>query len=95
MMGTENMGQDMALLQTIRHYRAKALFDKDAEIAVLRKALTELLDCPFDIDKATVAACGLEETMRINPHQVVGNMSVSLARIRQARKAIAQAVQPS
>jgi 3'-phosphoadenosine 5'-phosphosulfate sulfotransferase (PAPS reductase)/FAD synthetase len=24
MMGTENMGQDMALLQTIRHYRAKA-----------------------------------------------------------------------
>lgn len=44
MMGTENMGQDMALLQTIRHYRAKALDAKDAEIAALKAALQALLD---------------------------------------------------
>lgn len=35
-MGTENMGQDIALLQTLRRYRAKALDAKCAEIERLK-----------------------------------------------------------
>lgn len=62
-----------------------------AENAELLAALQEIIECPFTIDDATVAACGLEETMRLSPYQVVAEMSVSLSRIRNARAAISKA----
>lgn len=58
----------------------------------LLEALEDLLECPYHIDEATVSKAGLEATMNANPHQVVGNMSVALARVRKARAAIAKAV---
>ena len=51
------------------------------------EALAELLDCPYDIDPATIARAGIDAA----PEQVVGNMSVALVRIRKARAAIAAA----
>ena len=57
----------------------------------LLEALQDLIDCPFFIDEATVSRSGLEETMKQHPFQVVGNMSVSLQRMRNARAAISKA----
>lgn len=57
----------------------------------LLDALEDLLECPYHIDEATVSKAGLEATMNANPHQVVGNMSVALLRVRKARAAIAKA----
>ena len=72
--------------------------ESDSEIIALKKqrdelldALEDLLECPYHIDEATVSKAGLEATMNANPHQVVGNMSVALARVRKARAAIANA----
>ena len=57
----------------------------------LQQALEELLECPYDFDAATISKGGLEETMRINPSQVVVNMSVAYMRLRKARAALAAA----
>ena len=57
----------------------------------LLDALEDLLECPYHIDEATVSKAGLEATMNANPHQVVGNMSVALLRVRKARAAIVKA----
>ena len=57
----------------------------------LLEALQELVDCPYDIDTATISTLGLEETMRINPDQVVGAASICLVSMRRARAAIAKA----
>ena len=53
----------------------------------LLEALSGFLECPYDIDPATVPKAGIEAA----PMQVVGNMSVALVRIRLARAAIAKA----
>lgn len=53
----------------------------------LLEALQELIECPFDIDAATVPEAGIDAA----PDQVVGTMSVSLSRRRKARAAIAKA----
>ena len=65
-----------------------------AELRRLHESNTELLaalkgflECPYDIDPATVPKAGIEAA----PMQVVGNMSVALVRIRQAKAAIAKA----
>lgn len=65
--------------------------DGREEVAIamseLLAALRELLDCPFDIDSATVPKAGIDAA----PEQVVGTMSVALLRYRRARAAIAKA----
>jgi len=82
----------MELVQTVyemgavseRKHRKQAENDRDALLWILK----ELLECPYQIDDATVSSRGLEETMQTHPHQVVGNMSVALHRVRMAQALI-------
>lgn len=53
----------------------------------LLDALIELCSCPSSIDEATIPAAGIETA----PEQVVAVVSVSVARLRKARAAIAKA----
>jgi hypothetical protein len=53
----------------------------------LLEVLQELINCPYDIDQATVPKDGIDTA----PNQVVGTMSVALMRLRKARAAIAKA----
>ena len=55
--------------------------------AELLEALEDLLDCPYDIDFATVPKAGIDAA----PEQVVGTMSVALVRRRKARAAAIRA----
>lgn len=48
------------------------------------EALEDLLDCPYDIDQATVPKAGIDAA----PQQIVGTMCVSLARMRALRVAV-------
>ena len=57
----------------------------EAECAMLREALAELLSCPFHVENATVPRAGIEAA----PEQVVLNASVGLMRWRKARAALA------
>jgi len=55
------------------------------EVQELLDVIEEIINCPQCVDEATVPSGGIE----VNPGQVVMNLSVSLARIRKARAAIA------
>jgi hypothetical protein len=59
----------------------------------LLAALKDIVDCPFEIDTATISHMGLEPTMQMAPTQVIGNMSIALQRLRNAKAAIAKAEQ--
>lgn len=54
-----------------------------AALTLARVALADLIECPFYIDAATVPKSGIESA----PWQVVGNISVALPKIRNARAA--------
>jgi len=45
------------------------------------EALGDLLDCPYDLDEATIPKAGIDAA----PEQVVGTMCVALARMRALR----------
>ncbi len=55
--------------------------------AALLEALEAIMDCPYTLDEATIPKAGIEA----NANQVVGNMSVSLVKVRNARAVLALA----
>lgn len=56
----------------------------EAERDALRSALTELLDCPYVLEEATIPRGGVE----VAPNQVVGTVHISLGRMRKLRAAL-------
>mgnify|MGYP003627074711 FL=1 len=55
------------------------------DVAGLVEALTEILDCPYVLEEATIPRGGVEAA----PQQVVGTLHVNLVRMRKARTALA------
>jgi len=54
------------------------------DVAGLVEALTEILDCPYVLEEATIPRGGVEAA----PQQVVGTLHVNLVRMRKARTAL-------
>jgi hypothetical protein len=65
----------------------KRIYELELENKQLLEALQEIMDCPYDIDQATVPKAGIDAA----PEQVVGMMSMALWKYRKARKALAAA----
>lgn len=55
--------------------------DLQFRVLEMEKALAAFTECPYSIDEATVSKAGIDAA----PEQVVGTMSVSLAKVRNAR----------
>ena len=55
------------------------------DVAGLVEALTEILDCPYVLEEATIPRGGVEAA----PQQVVGTLHVNLVRMRKARTTLA------
>ena len=80
-MGTENIHQNIALLQTLRRYRAKALDAKGAEIAALRQALGLFIKSAYPV------------ATEIDPRGHNWSMAYLESALENARLAMAQAAQ--